>query len=300
MSSKLISIIIPTYNRPKELYRALKSIKTHYSGFIEIIVCDDNSDIKNQALNTKVIEEYKSKNEIEIVYLLNKRNKGVSGARNSAIDISIGKWLLFLDDDDELNEGYLDLVYLQVNKNSNIDFFWANIYIKKNQSDKSTLLLKKFITNNEADLRNKVINIGISYGVCIKKECFIACDGFNESYFVGEDTELILNFLRHKFKFANINYPGVIKNEYEQNLLSKNLYKYASNHVVARLMKTYHNELSSDIYLYIAFITRGQTLYLQNKMFFTNIFFTISSIVRYKNIIKLLEVLIWKKKISKN
>ena len=75
------------------------------------------------------------------------------------------------------------------------------------------------------DWYDPTYKIGLSRQILDDK---YTCIYAQDNYFVGEDTELILNFLRHKFKFANINYPGVIKNEYEQNLLSKNLYKYAS------------------------------------------------------------------------
>ncbi|MDS3842651.1 glycosyltransferase family 2 protein, partial [Staphylococcus hominis] len=95
---KIVSIIIPTYNRDKKLIkRALVSVlKQTYQNF-EIILVDDNinSDISNDV--KKLVDELNDK---RIKYIKNKQNIGGAKSRNKAIKIAKGDYITFLDDDD--------------------------------------------------------------------------------------------------------------------------------------------------------------------------------------------------------
>src|SRR5690625_1857772 len=96
----LVSVIIPTYKRPRMLTRALKSVLMQTYKNIEVIIVDDNdenSEYRKQTIN--FMKEYKS-NPI-IKYIKHKKNKGGSEARNTGIYKATGKYISFLDDDDE-------------------------------------------------------------------------------------------------------------------------------------------------------------------------------------------------------
>ncbi|GAI91666.1 unnamed protein product, partial [marine sediment metagenome] len=85
----LVTVVIPTYKRLKQLTRAINSVYDQTYNNIEIIIVNDdpNSDIE------KFIEIKKN------VELINhKQNQGPSGARNSGIQRAKGKYIAFLDD----------------------------------------------------------------------------------------------------------------------------------------------------------------------------------------------------------
>lgn len=107
-----ISIIIPTYNRPVFLKRAIDSAINQTYKNIEVIVVSDN-DINSIAdIETiKLIEEYKSKK--NFIYLSAEGNKGGCYARNRGLNASTGEYINFLDDDDVL---HLDKIEKQVKK----------------------------------------------------------------------------------------------------------------------------------------------------------------------------------------
>jgi glycosyltransferase involved in cell wall biosynthesis len=87
-----ISVIIPTFNRSKTIFRAIDSIlKQTYKPY-EIIVVDDGSTDGTKDL---VINKYPS---IKYFY---QSNNGVSKARNKGVHESKGEWIAFLDSDDE-------------------------------------------------------------------------------------------------------------------------------------------------------------------------------------------------------
>ncbi len=91
----VISIIIPTYRRPKSLRKAIKSILNQTFSDLEILVVND--DKEDEQVRT-VIKAFKDK---RIRYLRNNRTKGGNGARNTGILESTGRYITFLDDDDE-------------------------------------------------------------------------------------------------------------------------------------------------------------------------------------------------------
>ena len=87
-----ISVIIPVYNRPQAVQRAVDSVLRQSEPPLEIIVVDDGStDTTPQAL-----KEYGEK-----IKYIRQEHRGVSAARNRGIREARGDWLAFLDSDDE-------------------------------------------------------------------------------------------------------------------------------------------------------------------------------------------------------
>ena len=91
MSNPQISIIIPTYNRPHLLPRAVNSALAQTVEDIEVIVVDDASPEPVQ------LPEHPK---LRIIRL--PENSGGSAARNAGAKAAKGRWITFLDDDDEL------------------------------------------------------------------------------------------------------------------------------------------------------------------------------------------------------
>ncbi|MCK4918258.1 MAG: glycosyltransferase family 2 protein [Candidatus Pacebacteria bacterium] len=90
----IISIIIPTYNRPELLRRAIKSVLNQTFQRFEIIVVDDG--LVERA--NKIIKEI---DDLRVVYIQHKENRGASAARNTGNEKARGEFVTFLDDDDE-------------------------------------------------------------------------------------------------------------------------------------------------------------------------------------------------------
>ena len=90
---ELISVIIPSYNHGNYLSRAIESVLAQSYQNVEIVVVDDGS-----TDNTKQVAESFP----HVVYVY-QHNQGLSAARNTGIDASNGKYLLFLDADDWLS-----------------------------------------------------------------------------------------------------------------------------------------------------------------------------------------------------
>lgn len=98
----LLSVIIPTHNRPQQLRELLRSIKLSFVDFkkpeeIEIIVVSNFNDSRVK----KCVDNYRSHN-YKMTYAFT-GSQGVNKARNKGTRIAQGKILLFLDDDCYIN-----------------------------------------------------------------------------------------------------------------------------------------------------------------------------------------------------
>lgn len=89
----LLSIIIPTYNRPESLKRCLDSLtELDMSGDVEIIVVDDGSEPPCESL----IPAWPADRRCQF---LRQENRGPAAARNHGAENASGRFLAFLDDD---------------------------------------------------------------------------------------------------------------------------------------------------------------------------------------------------------
>ena len=88
----LVSVIIPTYNRPEMLETALKSVCAQSYGHLEIIVVNDaGCDVQH------IVDRAADK---RIRYLQQRTNEGLAAARNFGIREARGTYVALLDDDD--------------------------------------------------------------------------------------------------------------------------------------------------------------------------------------------------------
>lgn len=99
----LVSVILPTYNRADTILRAIESVRNQTLQDWELLVVDDGS-----TDNTAELIVAYCANEPR-VKLIRQANQGVSGARNTGLRASLGKYLSFLDSDDEFLPHHLEL-----------------------------------------------------------------------------------------------------------------------------------------------------------------------------------------------
>ncbi len=100
-----LSIIIAMYNAEAYIEKCLLSAINHNisSEDYEIIVVDDGSSDSSNQLVTRFIKKNSDIN----IRLLSKKNGGQGSARNMALNIALGKYILFLDSDDWIESNNL-------------------------------------------------------------------------------------------------------------------------------------------------------------------------------------------------
>lgn len=91
--------MIPTFNRAARLTKALRSVLAQTIDDFEVVVIDDGS-------TDRTPDAVADLDEARVRYQ-RQGNAGVSVARNTGAAVAQGRWLLFLDDDDEVQQGWL-------------------------------------------------------------------------------------------------------------------------------------------------------------------------------------------------
>ena len=98
----VISVIVPVYKAEKHLFVCIESIlKQTYSNFELLLINDGSPDRCGD-----ICEEYARKD--SRIQVIHKKNGGVSSARNAGIKRSKGKYIMFIDSDDWVNEKILE------------------------------------------------------------------------------------------------------------------------------------------------------------------------------------------------
>ncbi|MCH8289516.1 glycosyltransferase family 2 protein [Candidatus Poribacteria bacterium] len=100
MTPGLVSVIIPTYDRPEYLPQAVESVLTQTYSSVEIVIIDDGSE-DGGATTREVLKPYLSLDSPKVTYLYQK-NSGVGPAVNRGLSLAQGEYIQRLDDDDRL------------------------------------------------------------------------------------------------------------------------------------------------------------------------------------------------------
>lgn len=93
-TTPLISVIVPAYNAEPYLGEALRSVLSQTCADLELIVVNDGSTDKTGDVARSFTDPR--------VLVLDRRNGGVSSARNAGLDVARGSFIAFLDADDAM------------------------------------------------------------------------------------------------------------------------------------------------------------------------------------------------------
>ena len=107
-----LSIIIPAYNAEKHINECVDSILENSGESLnqtEVIIINDGS--TDHTLTA--LEKY---NKCKNIHIYTTKNHGVSAARNYGINLAKGDWITFIDADDKVTKGFIDVCNLNIKK----------------------------------------------------------------------------------------------------------------------------------------------------------------------------------------
>lgn len=103
MNAPKISVIIPVYNAERYLPACIDGVLSQAMDDFEVLLVDDGSTDGS----ARICDDYAASD--GRVRVFHKENGGVSAARNIGLDHATGEWVAFVDADDEVADGYLDV-----------------------------------------------------------------------------------------------------------------------------------------------------------------------------------------------
>lgn len=186
----LVSVIIPTHNRAKMVQRAINSVLGQtWQGEIEIMVVSDGS-TDNTA---KVI---KSIDDSRIKFFKHSFLRGASAARNTAMRAAKGKYIAFLDDDDEWTSNKLE-VQMPVIEHSAPEVGLVYAWMEYSRDGKFDHVNKPELRGNVfAEMLDKQA-IGGCPTIIIKREVIDKIGYFDESLLRGNDGDYWRRISKH-------------------------------------------------------------------------------------------------------
>lgn len=196
----MVSVIIPTWNRKKDLINCLESVIAQDYQFVEIIVVDNNSSDGT----VKLIKEKFP----EVKFIINSRNFGASLAKNQGVLLAKGEYIWFLDSDVKiLNKTCLSTMINLFQVDPKIGAIGGEIYINSSgvmEMRKKTLTeggrtLTIPIQFNEAKLY--VCDFLATSNCIMPKKLIFEVGGFDPKYFfLSEDTDIGWKIRKRGFK----------------------------------------------------------------------------------------------------
>ena len=200
----LVSVIIATYNRAYILSNAIDSVLSQSYKNIEIIIIDDGS-----TDNTfQIVNNYFLKNS-NIKYL-KQSNQKLWAARNIGLRISEGKYVTFLDSDDEYKRDHISLRVDYMNKNPSVDLIYGGLEINGDP-----YVPDKFDKNKMIHIDNCIVG-GTFFG---KREIFLKLDGFKNITY-SEDSEFFERASK-TFKVEKVEFKTYIYNRNLNDTITK-------------------------------------------------------------------------------
>lgn len=199
-----VSIIVPTRNRAKLLKRAIDSILRQTYKDYEIIIIDGNSTDETQT----VIHGY---NDSRIRYYLQEIEKNGAQATNEGIEKARGKYIAFLDDDDEWLPEKLEK---QVRLLDSLSDDYGMVYCWMDYYDQDGILLHQTHPTIKGEIFEQVLlteSIGGTPTYFVRKSVIEKVGGFDTNLVFGDDGE----FVRRIAKFYKIDFvPEVLAKVY--------------------------------------------------------------------------------------
>ncbi|MCX8074606.1 MAG: glycosyltransferase [Clostridia bacterium] len=190
----LVSVIIPAYNAQKYIKKCIESVLNQTYAHIEIIIVNDGS--KDDTL--KICKSYAKNN--SNVKIITTKNRGVSYARNSGINSSNGKYIVFIDSDDYVDREYISALITNYDDNKLTLCGYYEVIENINNKLNSKLNFKEKITGLKEDFyllyNNGLINSNFCklYLSNIIKSNEIK---FDEEISIGEDLLFNLEYMKY-------------------------------------------------------------------------------------------------------
>ncbi len=198
----MISVVITTHNRKKDLLNAIRSIALQYTLPAELIVIDDGSEIPIDWSIFKIMPKTVSCFLKRIDFA-----KGPSFARNLGVKLANQPWVAFLDDDDEFFLNKIQVVKRFIAENSDVDLFFHAAQINMVKERISYNTDSEGFKSKNSVLRELLAGnvVGGTPLVVLKRSSFKFLGGFDESLGALEDYELWIRFAKNGFKFFFVN-----------------------------------------------------------------------------------------------
>ena len=188
--SPAVTIIVPSYNTAGFIAEALDSVLAQTFENYECVVVNDGSPDTEEL--ERVLVPYRER----IVYV-RQENRGLSGARNTALRVSRAPLVALLDSDDLWEPSYLSVQVAALEGDPTLDVIYSNGVIFGDGPGSGRELMEEFPSPGEVTFES-VVTGECTVLICavIRREAVTRAGLFDESLRAAEDFDLWLRILK--------------------------------------------------------------------------------------------------------
>ena len=182
----MISIVIPLYNKEKQIAHTLQSVLNQTFQDFEVVIVDDGSTDGSVAEVEKLSDSR--------IRLIHQKNAGVAAARNRGIEEAKGDLIAFLDADDEWKPEYLATQYHLSQKYPDCNVFACNYEFRNIEGKVTPTIIRKLPFTGEDGILSNYFEVAscshppiCSISIMVRKSAIQAIGGFPVGIRSGED-----------------------------------------------------------------------------------------------------------------
>jgi glycosyltransferase involved in cell wall biosynthesis len=273
----LVSVVIPTFNRSQMIERAIHSVLSQTYLNLEVIVVDDSSTDDSRE-HIEALQQIDKR----IHYFHHEINRGTQAARNTGIKAANGKYIAFLDSDNEWLPHKLELqmpLFCQrANKlgvaycgiqNETCDNKFFREHVPKNRGYVYPIVLRQWIADTST--------------LVVRKEYLDKVGGFDESIRAYQEWDLCIR-LAHETEFDYVEEILAIYHLHEGITISKNMtqnalgyldvinvHYYEILHEVGRKILSDHFYKAGRIFMQAGVVRKARSCFIKSiKLFPAN------------------------------
>lgn len=226
----LIGIVIPSYNCGAYISSAIDSVLTQSVSDSEVIVVDDGS-----TDNTlQVLQPYFGHPRFRYI---SQENRGVSATRNAGAKLLQAKYLAFVDADDALAPGALELVLTEFDRSKSC---WCLIDVWKTYGGKRELQRTRVPSDNH--LRGILQEDFIRRGIFFKRADFFDIGMYDETLHIREDWDINIRMFEKRKPFSYIPKPLYLYNHRPGSLTKSGQMKVLFS--TEKVLRKHHKRLA--------------------------------------------------------
>lgn len=256
--NETVSCVITTYHREAPyVERAIKSIQAQTYPHLEIIVVDDNQDGNTYSLNLQaVLARYP-----DVTYIKQKGNQGACAARNLGIQRAKGKYVAFLDDDDEwLPEKIaVQKAVFESKDSASLGVVFCDGYIFHDDAPDRKELYHPGEENRTPTHQDMLYAdyIGSTSQPLILKEAIVSVGMFDESFPARQDYEMWIR-ISASYRMQGVNQPLFLYHQHRGEQITSSGRKALDGYL--KLYKKYKKEYRADSRAYCSIMDRILTV----------------------------------------
>jgi glycosyltransferase involved in cell wall biosynthesis len=203
----LVTAIITTFNRPTLVRRAIKSVVAQTYKPLEVIVVDDCSEVGLEGwLRSERVDR--------VQYVRHQENLGLAASRNTGLRLAGGKYVAFLDDDDEWKNCFIarlveQFAALPSEELERVGVAYCGTEVRRPGKSKFAIAMPQ----NNGNLREAIVRDGartLSSTALFSRDALEVVGAFDETLPSSIDHDIWMSLATHGYYAHSLNEPLAI------------------------------------------------------------------------------------------